>query len=107
MIFKKSKGICAYCPAKLTRTGRNIKTDFCIDHVTPIKRGGKKTLNNLAAVCVSCNVKKRDRTLREYYMLLLSKGIKRPKIMAKLGGMATDKKYGSKLYKRAAEKRWM
>lgn len=105
-IFKKSKGICAYCSIEMTRTGKNIKTDFCIDHIIPIKKGGKKTLNNLAAVCNSCNVKKGKRTLMEYYLYLTSKGIKSPKILAKLGGMATAKKHGSNLYKKAAKERW-
>lgn len=49
-------GLCAYCTARAT----------CLDHVTPISRGGTNAIANLVPACRSCNSSKRDRTLLEF-----------------------------------------
>jgi len=53
--------ICPYCNSKKSNT---------IDHVIPLSRGGANDIFNLVAVCVSCNSKKKDKTLWEFYPIL-------------------------------------
>lgn len=106
LVFRKSRGCCSYCGNKLTRSGRNKKTDFCIDHVDPNKKRAINSLSNLLASCGTCNVQKADMNLEEYYVFILSKGLKRPKILGRIGGIATKKKYGGDFYKKAALIRW-
>jgi 5-methylcytosine-specific restriction endonuclease McrA len=55
--------ICSYCGKKIE--GR----DLTIDHVIPISHGGTNILANLVLACRSCNERKRDRTLEEFYIL--------------------------------------
>jgi 5-methylcytosine-specific restriction endonuclease McrA len=52
--------ICYYCEAAL------FGTEFHIDHIVPLTRGGLHNLNNLCAACPSCNVRKRARLLDEF-----------------------------------------
>lgn len=47
-IFKQQKGRCAYCRDKLN-------SDFHLDHIKPIAKGGSNSPNNLQALCAPCN----------------------------------------------------
>lgn len=52
--------ICQYCGKEITES-----TDFEMDHVLPVTRGGKDHYPNLAASCHTCNQKKLDKTPEE------------------------------------------
>jgi 5-methylcytosine-specific restriction endonuclease McrA len=60
-VLARDRHRCAYCG----RTGTTI------DHVRPQSRGGRSTWTNTVAACVTCNARKRDRTLAEAGMRLL------------------------------------
>jgi len=49
---------CPYCSILLI--------EIHIDHIYPISRGGLSTTKNMVAVCASCNMKKKDRTLAQF-----------------------------------------
>ncbi|MFN7610426.1 MAG: HNH endonuclease, partial [bacterium] len=37
-----------------------------LDHIYPVSKGGLSTAGNMVFVCVDCNAKKRDLTLRRF-----------------------------------------
>lgn len=51
---------CAYCGAPCA----------AIDHIVPVVRGGSDRWDNLAAICKSCNSRKRDRSVLTLLMAL-------------------------------------
>ena len=60
-VFIRDGNICQYC-------GTDGK--LSIDHVIPSSRGGKTSFENCVASCVSCNVRKGNRTPEEANMHL-------------------------------------
>ena len=44
-----------------------------IDHVIPVSKGGQNTWNNMVCACVTCNVKKGDKTLEQANLTLYIK----------------------------------
>ena len=50
---------CPYCDQPIGRKSH-------CDHIHPVSHGGLSTLNNMVYICSSCNIKKRDLTLREF-----------------------------------------
>lgn len=69
-IFERDKHTCQYCGRRLS------KSELTIDHVIPQSKGGQDTWENLALACVSCNVKKANRTPRQAGMPLIRKPVK-------------------------------
>lgn len=58
-IFERDKGRCAYCD-------REIKfSEFTIDHVYPVCKGGLNDWFNVRVACYSCNNQKDNKTLSE------------------------------------------
>lgn len=55
-LMESYRSLCAYCLGRAT----------CLDHVTPLSRGGSNDVSNLVPACRSCNSSKRSRTLLEY-----------------------------------------
>jgi 5-methylcytosine-specific restriction endonuclease McrA len=57
-IVAQFNGVCAYCgsPHNLT-----------MDHVVPISKGGKTTIDNVIPACSSCNSSKQARDIIEWY----------------------------------------
>lgn len=48
---------CAYCPAKDIKLTR--------DHVVPLSRGGRDSIDNIVPACQPCNSRKRDKLIEE------------------------------------------
>lgn len=55
---------CEYCGISLS------EHDYSIDHVVPLVRGGKKTIDNLTFSCTDCNYLKGTRTKVEFLAFL-------------------------------------
>jgi 5-methylcytosine-specific restriction endonuclease McrA len=80
-IYKRDNHECAYCGSKKQLT---------IDHIIPKSRGGKNTWNNLISSCLSCNLKKGDRTPDEAGMPL--------RFSAKVPNLLSSDLYTSKIW---------
>ena len=57
-VFERDGYICRYC-------GKHIDDPHC-DHVIPLCKGGKTTLDNLVTACPHCNMSKDSRTPEEW-----------------------------------------
>jgi len=55
LVVKEYNNLCAYCNTK----NENLQ----IDHVVPLSRGGRNSIDNIVPACGSCNSSKRDKTL--------------------------------------------
>ncbi|MFC0617078.1 HNH endonuclease [Deinococcus budaensis] len=53
---------CLYCHQPNLAQGQG----FCLDHRTPLIRGERNEMENIAIVCESCNRAKWDKTEMEY-----------------------------------------
>jgi len=67
IIAKRDKG-CRYCGEPFKS---NTPTKFIIEHVIPVKQGGKTNKENCVLACQSCNTIKGNRTPEEAKMPLL------------------------------------
>ena len=56
-VIRRAAGRCEYCG--LSQEGQ--EATFHIDHIVPIKAGGKTESGNLALACVSCSLRKAAR----------------------------------------------
>jgi len=56
--LKRQKGKCYYCGGKLT--------EYHIEHVTPLSRGGTDHPDNKVLACPTCNLSKRDKLPSEW-----------------------------------------
>lgn len=75
-VLERDGYTCIYCGIKRGdwRHGRRItESDFTVDHIVPVSRGGKSTWTNTACSCRWCNLKKGDRLPEEVGMKLLWK----------------------------------
>lgn len=63
-ILHRDNHACQYC-------GRS-RHELTVDHIVPRSRGGLDCWDNVVASCISCNVRKGDRTPHEAGMRLLS-----------------------------------
>jgi 5-methylcytosine-specific restriction endonuclease McrA len=68
---KAGNGVFVILPKEL----RKLKTQPCIycggkaehmDHITPISRGGRHSVGNLAPACAKCNLSKKDKFIIEW-----------------------------------------
>lgn len=55
---------CDYCNGDLDQLGKHL------DHILPLNRGGKHTLNNVHWICPRCNLSKNDKTEEEWFNML-------------------------------------
>lgn len=69
-IYQRDQFCCQYCGKK---PGTN---ELSIDHVIPKSRGGLTSWENCVIACVSCNVRKADKTLKEAGMKLLKQPVR-------------------------------
>lgn len=56
-VFKRDSFTCQYCGRKSPDVVLNV------DHINPVKRGGKNDILNLITSCFDCNSGKKDRIL--------------------------------------------
>ena len=59
-IFKVQKGRCACCRIKFKRS------NFHIDHIVPLVRGGSNWPSNIQLLCAVCNIKKGPKDSAEF-----------------------------------------
>jgi 5-methylcytosine-specific restriction endonuclease McrA len=66
-IHRRDCGICYIC-GKLTLFSVDPNHDDYPnrDHVIPLSRGGRHSLDNLRTACRACNLSKRDMTIAEF-----------------------------------------
>lgn len=57
MVLERDKYRCTNC---------NSHKNLCVDHKTPISKGGDNHESNLQTLCRSCNCKKRNKTMAEW-----------------------------------------
>ena len=59
-VFNKQNGKCSMCGQKLSYL------KFTIDHIVPVSKGGKNTLENMEAMCDTCNRMKADMLKQDF-----------------------------------------
>ncbi len=72
LLFQQSGGRCAGCRDKFRQIG-NLQ----VDHIKPVKLGGRNDLKNLQLLCRSCNTKKGTGTMPELIAKLRRDGIRK------------------------------
>jgi 5-methylcytosine-specific restriction endonuclease McrA len=65
-IYLRDGNRCQYCGHKFT------SSELSLDHVIPLSRGGHSSWDNVVCACLSCNVKKGNRTPSEASMRLIA-----------------------------------
>ena len=65
-------GKCCYCGKELNNDKDHL-SKMTVDHVVPKSLGGKSSWTNCVSACVECNTKKKNLTLHEAGMTLLTK----------------------------------
>lgn len=61
-VWSMTNGRCFYCGLHTNPFGGS----FCIDHMTPLSRGGSNDLTNLAPCCKHCNADKATMNVQEF-----------------------------------------
>ncbi len=90
-VLARDQYTCQYCGAQPT------KGQLTLDHVLPRCRGGEHTWENVVTACIPCNQRKRDRTIQEAGMTLLTRPT-RPRyaavvLLGKMQGHEVWRKY--------------
>ncbi len=62
--YKSQKGLCWWCSI-------SVEGNYHVDHVIPLKRGGRNTPGNTVISCPPCNTRKRDKLPHEWIGRLL------------------------------------
>lgn len=57
-LIARQRGICAYC--------QQPTTEWHMEHVIPLSRGGRHAIGNIAATCPACNLSKHNSLLIEW-----------------------------------------
>ena len=66
-VYLRDRGKCSYCGLKIPENKATI------DHIVPKSKGGTTNFLNVTTACISCNLKKDSKTLKEASMILLNK----------------------------------
>lgn len=61
LVFKKNEGKCFYCNDQL-----EIDAEWHIEHKHPKSKGGTNDIDNLVPSCRYCNLKKHNKTAKEF-----------------------------------------
>lgn len=64
IVYEKSSGICCICGCRLhiDKNSYNSNEYAQIDHIHPKSLGGRSNIDNLRALCKSCNSKRMNRS---------------------------------------------
>ena len=74
-VSEKTGGRCYYCKSLLPENEKLYSPHgtiymeirrWHIDHLIPVARGGTDHIDNLVPSCISCNLKKHDKTVEEF-----------------------------------------
>ncbi|MCC6506421.1 MAG: CRISPR-associated endonuclease Cas9 [Alphaproteobacteria bacterium ADurb.BinA280] len=65
-LFARDRHLCLYCGQHFNRY------ELTRDHVIPTSRGGRDNWQNVVSACLSCNLRKGNRTPQEAHMPLLA-----------------------------------
>lgn len=65
-VYEQDGRRCRFCHVSLRFR------DMTLDHLTPVSRGGKSTIDNLACACSACNHAKANMTEEEFLIALAS-----------------------------------
>jgi 5-methylcytosine-specific restriction endonuclease McrA len=57
---------CSHCGVKMGQHYPVTSASKTIDHMTPLSRGGKHSLENISVMCLGCNSAKGNRTMAEF-----------------------------------------
>jgi len=60
-LLKKHEGRCHLCGQQVELSDETSPRYATIDHIVPLSKGGRDTLDNLALACVACNRAKGDK----------------------------------------------
>lgn len=95
-MWAKTRGYCYYCGDSL-----NPWTNFAIDHIRSLARGGTNALPNLAPVCRACNSRKGDKHPEEFRLVLakLQKGVQWSSRMRLLKAAEIAESYPARSFK--------
>lgn len=63
MIFEAFEGECIYCGTEESEKTGTMN----LEHIVPMKRGGRHHVSNFVISCRSCNAKKHDKPLIDFY----------------------------------------
>jgi 5-methylcytosine-specific restriction endonuclease McrA len=66
-IYLRDGNRCQYCGEKFS------SSELSLDHVVPLSRGGTTSWENVVCACLSCNVRKGSRLLREAGLTLIAR----------------------------------
>jgi hypothetical protein len=73
-IKKRDQDRCRYCGCQVRWGNQRGNAGATYDHVIPVIKGGKNTLDNVVIACRGCNSRKKHLTLREAGMRKLKPG---------------------------------
>lgn len=73
-IKRRDRDRCRYCGCQVRWGDQRGPMGATYDHVKPIEKGGKNTLENVVIACRSCNSRKKHLSLREAGMKVLDPG---------------------------------
>lgn len=66
MLYNEFGGKCGYC-------GVGLDGNYHIDHMNPIRKGGKSVMQNYIVACPSCNIQKATLTVEQFRDELIKK----------------------------------
>lgn len=79
-LFEEGDQSCYLCGCSIN------KFDFHIEHKTPLTRGGSNEIDNIGISCMTCNIRKGDRTEEEFREYLINNPYKVPEYRPKAAG---------------------
>ncbi len=57
-IYFQQRGRCAYCAAPIASRNTKARRGYELDHIEPLKRGGRHVASNIQLTCRACNRRK-------------------------------------------------